>query len=241
LPIPSPTPRASWGCSRRETPLVDPVHWGYLTLALTERGECDEPEEAITRSGCGPDLPPLTYMGTPSCPARLHLAQGRPEDALVDLLELDARDERLGIEHLRIPWHREAVDACLAVDDTDRAVHFADRLLELARSRDTPAARGRALSARGLASQGEDRIDLLTEGAALLGKSPARLDSARAPVDLAAALRRDGRPAQAREPLRLGLDTARACGATALMRRAHEDHVTAGAKPRRLQYSGSSR
>jgi hypothetical protein len=164
LPIPSPTPRASWGCSRRETPLVDPVHWGYLTLALTERGECDEPEEAITRSGCGPDLPPLTYMGTPSCPARLHLAQGRPEDALVDLLELDARDERLGIEHLRIPWHREAVDACLAVDDTDRAVHFADRLLELARSRDTPAARGRALSARGLASQGEDRIDLPPKG-----------------------------------------------------------------------------
>jgi hypothetical protein len=98
------------------------------------------------------------------------------------------------------------------------AAHFADKPLELARSWDTPAARGLALSAKGLASQGEERIDLLTEGAALLGQSPARLDAARAHVDLGAALRRDGRPAHAREPLRLGLEAARACGATALMR-----------------------
>jgi DNA-binding CsgD family transcriptional regulator len=221
------------------TPIVDSVHWGYLALALTERGELEEADEAVARSAVGPDLPLLTSLGTPFLArARLRLAQGRPEDALNDLLELDARDERLGVKHLRVPWHWEAVEACLALGDVDRAVRFADKLLELARRWDTPAARGLALSAKGLASQGEERIDLLAEGAALLGQSPARLDSARAHVDLGAALRRDGRPAQAREPLRLGLDTARACGATALMRRANEELVTAGARPRRLQFSG---
>jgi DNA-binding CsgD family transcriptional regulator len=38
--------------------------------------------------------------------------------------------------------------------------------------------------------------------------------------------------------LRVGLEAARACGATALIRRAHEELVTAGARPRRLQFSG---
>jgi DNA-binding CsgD family transcriptional regulator len=222
-----------------ETPLVDPVHWGYLTLALTERGELDRAEEAIARSGCGPDLPALTYMGTPFfARARLRLAQGRPGEALDDLLELDARDERLRIKHLRIPWRREAVEACLALGDSEQALGFAERQLELASRWDTPAGRGIALSTKGLASEGDHQLELLAEGAALLAESPARLDHGRALVDLGAALRRDGRRAEAREPLRAGLDAARRCGATRLAERAHDELVTAGAKPRRLQFSG---
>jgi len=95
------------------------------------------------------------------------------------------------------------------------------------------------LHTKGLASKGTQQIELLSEGATLLGSSPARLDHARALVDLGAALRRHGRRTDAREPLRAGLEAARRCGSLPLAERAHEELTTAGAKPRRLQFSGA--
>ena len=54
----------------------------------------------------------------------------------------------------------------------------------------------------------------------MLAGSPARLEHARALVELGAALRRANQRAAAREPLRAGLDAARRCGATRLAERA---------------------
>jgi DNA-binding CsgD family transcriptional regulator len=221
------------------TPVFDPAHWAYLAAVLTERGQLDEAEEAIARSGCGPDLPRLTYMGMPFfARARLRLVQGRPHDALDDLLELRSREDALGVRHMRTPWRREAVEASMALGDRDGALVFAEDQLELTGRWDTPWARGVALATKGLAARGQEGIDLLEEGAALLARSPARLDHARALVDLGSALRRGGRRAEARGPLGAGLDAARRCGAMALAARAHEELVTAGAKPRRLSFSG---
>jgi DNA-binding CsgD family transcriptional regulator len=220
-------------------PVVDAAHWGYLTLALVERDDLDDAEDAIVRSGVGPQLPALTYMGVPfHARACLRLAQGRPDEALADVLELRSRDERLGVLHLSVPWHRTAVEAALAMGDTDAAASFADEQLERARRWATPSGRGLALATKGLATGGEDGLERLAKGAALLGTSPARLDHARALVDLGIALRSAGRRAQAREPLRAGLDAAKRCGATALAGRAHAELTAAGAKPRRLQFSG---
>ena len=53
-----------------------------------------------------------------------------------------------------------------------------------------------------------------------------------------AALRRAGRRAEAREPLREARDRAHRCGATALEARVHEELVIAGARPQRLAFSG---
>jgi DNA-binding CsgD family transcriptional regulator len=53
-------------------------------------------------------------------------------------------------------------------------------------------------------------------------------------------MRRDGRRADAREPLRRALDHASRCGASALAERARAELVTAGAKPRRERISGTS-
>ena len=221
------------------TPVVDPVHWGYLALSLVERGELDAAEDAAVHSGVGPDLPALTYMGVPfQARARLRLAQGRPEDALVDVLELRSRDDRLGIRHLSIPWHRVGVEAALAVGDSGLAADLADEQLERAGRWRTPSGRGLALTTKGLTASGDRALGLLEEGAGLLRQSPARLDHARALADLGTALRRDGRRAQAREPLRAGLDAARSCGARPLVEMAHRELTAAGAKPRRLQFSG---
>jgi DNA-binding CsgD family transcriptional regulator len=86
--------------------------------------------------------------------------------------------------------------------------------------------------------RGRDGVDDLHDAVAILAPSPARLEHARALVDLGSALRRAGSRREAREPLREGLEVARRCGAAALVEAAHEELVTAGARPRRLQFSG---
>jgi DNA-binding CsgD family transcriptional regulator len=53
------------------------------------------------------------------------------------------------------------------------------------------------------------------------------------------ALRRAGLRTAAQEQLAAAVDAARACGATALMERANEELGVAGARPRRLQFSGA--
>ncbi len=59
-------------------------------------------------------------------------------------------------------------------------------------------------------------MDRLREAADVLAGSPARLEHARALVDLGAALRRANRRAEARGALEEGLDLAERCGARAL-------------------------
>src|SRR5207244_5954401 len=61
---------------------------------------------------------------------------------------------------------------------------------------------------------------------------------ARALTELGAALRRGNRRADAREPLRLGLELAHICGAKPLAERAHTDLLATGARPRRLVVTG---
>ena len=61
----------------------------------------------------------------------------------------------------------------------------------------------------------------------------------RALVDLGVALRRAGRRARARDPLREAIHKAQACGARALAARAHRELLATGGRPRRLQFTGA--
>jgi DNA-binding CsgD family transcriptional regulator len=65
------------------------------------------------------------------------------------------------------------------------------------------------------------------------------LERARAHVAAGAALRRAGRPAEARDPLRLALDLAHRCGATELEEEALAELRAAGGRPRRPLTSGA--
>lgn len=220
-------------------PVVSSAHWAYLALAQLERGDLDAAERAIERSGCGPGLPALTYMEIVwLARARVRLARGRPAEALADLRELQARDRRLGVRHLSVPWHLAAVEACLALDDARGAVAFADEQLERAERWSTPSGRGVALATKGLAIGGEPGVALLADGADLLAGSPARLDHARALLHLGVVLRQAGRRAEARERLRAALAGAERCGAAELATRAGAELAVAGAKPRRRSFSG---
>jgi DNA-binding NarL/FixJ family response regulator len=97
---------------------------------------------------------------------------------------------------------------------------------------------GQALRGLGLVTEGADGIELLRESANTLERSPARLEQARSLIELGAALRRANHRAQAREPLRRGLDLAYRCGAQPLTTRAEQELRATGARPRNLLVTG---
>ena len=214
-----------------------PIHM-HLALALIERGELEEAERVIELSGCGPGLPELVHFnGVFYARGQLRLHQGRIDEALEDFRELGARDERLQVRNPSIPWRCGCVEALVRLGETGEASELADEQGRLAEAWGTSSGIGVAQWAQGLA-RGADGVDLLRASAETLAASPARLDLAYSLVDLGAAIRRAGRRAEARDPLREGLELARRCGATTLVEHAHAELVAAGAKPRRLQFSG---
>jgi DNA-binding CsgD family transcriptional regulator len=72
----------------------------------------------------------------------------------------------------------------------------------------------------------------------MLEGSQARLEYAKALVELGAALRRGNKRSDSREYLRRGLELAHTLGATALEERAQTELAATGARPRRLMLSG---
>jgi DNA-binding CsgD family transcriptional regulator len=120
----------------------------------------------------------------------------------------------------------------------EKARRLAERELEEARAWGTRRAVGQGLRSLGVVVGGEEGISLLRDAVAALEQSPSRLQHARALIDLGAALRRANRRAEAREPLREGLDLAHRCGARPLEARAEEELRATGARPRRLMLSG---
>jgi len=101
--------------------------------------------------------------------------------------------------------------------------------LELAREMGVARAVGIALRAFGLV-QPQPPLDALADAVRVLGQSSARLEHARALVDLGAAMRRCGERAASRRPLRAGHDGAVLCGATRLVERARQELAAAGAR-----------
>ena len=72
----------------------------------------------------------------------------------------------------------------------------------------------------------------------MLAGSQARLEHARALVDLGAALRRGNQRTEARQRLREGVDLARRLGAFGLAARANEEIAATGARPRKVLQTG---
>jgi DNA-binding CsgD family transcriptional regulator len=167
---------------------------------------------------------------------RLRVAQGRLRDGLATLL---ACGERYESGANRSPslwaWRSEAALALMALGDHDRAHNLASEEVRLARELGAPRALGVSLRAAGLV---DGAIGHLEESAAVLARSGAVLEHARTLVDLGSALRRARRRTDARTPLREGLELATRCDAHVLARRARDELLAAGARPRREALSG---
>jgi DNA-binding CsgD family transcriptional regulator len=206
-----------------------------LAGVLVSRGELDAAEAEIEASGIAGEIPDVVLL-TFTLFARgvLRLAQGRFEQAAADLLELERRAVRWGVFGMPAPpAELLAARAVAALGDRERGRAMAEAVLAHARRWGAPALLSGALGTLAMTVEGAERLTLLEEAAAVLDGSPARLARAEALADLGAAMRRAGRRADARAPLREALELARRCGATGLAKRAHEELAATGEKVRR--------
>lgn len=192
---------------------------GLLVEALVEAGELDAAQRALRDSGLGEEIPSSranNYM----LEARglLHLAQGRPREGLEDLAEYGRRDERWGSANpLASRWRSRSGDRDLVAEDLERARRWG-----------SATGLGIALRATALANGGDAAG--LREAVDVLERSPARLEHARALVDLGAAQRRANHRAEARTALQAGLELAERCGARALAADARTELRAAGGR-----------
>jgi DNA-binding CsgD family transcriptional regulator len=217
---------------------VAPMILGFALEVLIDRGELDDADRLLERSGMAerPADRDLTFDSVVHARARLRAARGDVSGGRADMASLERRRARWNTFPALVPALLVAPE--LANEDDDAARERAERLEREARAWDTPRAIGMALRARGLVEGGDRGLHLLDEAAALLAGSPARLEEARALGDLGAALRRANRRADAREPLRRALDLADACGAAPLAERVRQELRAAGGRPRRARITG---
>jgi DNA-binding CsgD family transcriptional regulator len=155
-----------------------------------------------------------------------------------------ARDELQAAAETYVALHQLGSGSCwrsalaLVAEDPGEARRLADSDLDAARRAGSPRPAGIALRTRGMLRGGQPGLDDLREAVAVLRESGARLEHARALVELGAALRRANQRSAAREPLRAGLDLAYRCGAGRLAQRAATELRATGARPRRAVLTG---
>jgi DNA-binding CsgD family transcriptional regulator len=211
-------------------PLGLPSAVGLLVQALVECGEPESAEAELRRADLGEHV-----LASPTsnfffeARALLRRAQGRTREGLDDLYEFGRRDELWGVANpLASRWRSRAALAHLTLGEVEEARALAADDLE--RARRWGAARGIGMALRAGAMVDGAPVNRLREAADVLAGSPARLEHARALVDLGAAMRRDNRRAEARGALEEGLDLAERCGAGALAEVARTELLAAGGR-----------
>ena len=222
------------------SPVLMPFAVAFLSDALVERGDLEQAALLWAGAGLDGDLPPVL-------PANyllhsrgvLRLAQGHAEQAALDLAESGRREEFAGVHNPAMwSWRSYLALALHAVGRTGDARAVVATELAQARAFGARRAIGIALRTSGVVAAPEPAEALLREAVEVLQDSPARLELARAQVELGAHLRRQGRRQAARDHLLRGLDSAQALGAGALAAQARQELAVAGARPRRSALVG---
>jgi DNA-binding CsgD family transcriptional regulator len=216
------------------------VLWPLLTV-LAERGLLDEAEQLLVDHGLDGDLPSAGGYSayTQVARGRLRRAQGKLDLALSDLTCVGEMFTAGGyLNPGFVPWRAEVAVTMVAMGQIRQAREIATEELRLARAFGARRAIGIALRALALTERGELRIALLSEAVQVLESSSARLEHARALVDLGSAMRADNSASESVAVLRNGLDLAARCSADALIERARTELVAAGARPRRYRRTG---
>jgi DNA-binding CsgD family transcriptional regulator len=218
-----------------------PYNIAFLAHALLEQGEADQAARVIDQGDFPEQLPvgqvPLIWFRLSR--GRLRIETGSPERGAEELLQVGETVRLVPFDNpSSVPWRRWAAEGLRLLDRNDEARALADEELALARRWGDPYAIGASLRVLGLVEGGIAGTGLLQEAVEVLAGSEARLEHARALVDLGAALRRANQRTEARERLREGVDLARRVGALGLAERANEEIAATGARPRRVLRTG---
>jgi len=207
--------------------------------AMVERTDFAACEALLEDEGVGDDL-----SGVPMANrllfsrGHMRLAAGNPRAALHDFEQISDREERWGVESAAVPTRASAALAHAQLGEAEVARRLAEDELQRARQWGTPSALSFALRTAGVIARDDHQTELLREAVAAAEDTPARYEHARSLTELGAALRRAGHVRDARQTLREALQLADRCGALRLARRAHDELIITGARPRRPALRG---
>ena len=206
-----------------------------LADALREQGELEEAARMVEGIPLEPALGTSAALHALVARGRVRLALGDRERGIADL-ELAGQNVIVNNPSF-VPW-RPTLAVALAATDPERALDLAQGAVSRAQELGQARGIGVTLRARGRVVGGDEGLRDLEKAIEVLRVSPARLELAHTLVDYGAALRRAGRRAAAREPLREAAALARRCGAEPLAQAAHHELLASGAHPRRDALSG---
>ena len=212
----------------------------FVANFLLGRGELEEAELILARLGLGEAVPENFHLAIfLEARGRLRLARRKPAEALADFEAIGHIGERLEMRNpASWPWRSSAATALHALGRDEQAHELAAEELELARRWGTARPIGIALGTLGLIEQTAEGEQRLREAVDILAASSARLEHAKALIELGGALRRRNARVEAKEPLREGVELAHRCGATALVQRGNEELAATGARPRKILLTG---
>ena len=211
---------------------------GFLARLLLERSQLDN-AVALVAGVSLDNLPIGHHIQFLFARGEVRLWQRDWEGAVADFMQTANAAESVEIHNPAfVPWRSQAALALHQLGRADEAQALAQAELELSRIWGAPRTVGISLRALGLVEGGHDGELLLREAVEVLADSPARLEYARALVDLGALLRRSNSRSEARKLLREGVEFAHRCGATALVTRGNEELAATGAHPRTIMLSG---
>jgi DNA-binding CsgD family transcriptional regulator len=207
--------------------------------AMTERGELDAARQLMLRDlPAGGAEPGFFGALILRARARLQSALGEHEAARRSLLGVAERVEFLPFANPEIVgWHPELARTETLLGNRREAARLAAEGVRIAQEAGGARGVGIALAAQGVVA-GSEGVEILRESVETLSGTRARLEHARALIDLGAALRRANHRKEAREPLREGLDIAHRLGARPLEDRARTELEATGARPRGAVLSG---
>jgi tetratricopeptide (TPR) repeat protein len=232
--------QAAFSAQRDGWEMYLPSASAVLARGHVERGELPQAEAALAIAEDQNTHQNMGYPWVLHARGELHMARGRPEQAVKDYLAAG----ELMVSKLSMPgtgifgWRSGAALAAHASGQIDTAQQLADEDLALARQTTAPGLIGRAQRTLALIHSGSERLDLLQRAADSLADSQSQLEYAHALIDLGAAHRRAGHRIDAHEPLREGLALAQQGGASALADRARIELAATGARPRKTLRTG---
>lgn len=219
-----------------EHAFITPMARAFLVFALMERGETEEAEAVLAPVG---ELPP-TMPANHVVAARARVAAQRGDWAAVRRHCEDARrrEEAFNVGNPILGWRLMAAAAVAREGDLAGARQLVDEQAAACARWGSLALLGAVARVQAMFVPPPGTADAIRAALAISREGIDRLNDARALVDLGAALRRGNDRVAARAPLTEALELARGLGATQVAERAHKELRVAGARPRRLQFSG---
>jgi DNA-binding CsgD family transcriptional regulator len=207
---------------------------------LLERGDIEEAEPLLAGLGLEGRLPVnFHFLALLNARGRLRLAQRRLAEALTDFEAMREIDEALEMSATALwPWRTSVATALHGLGREDEARMLAAEETEVAARWGDPRRSGIALKILGLLLGGAAGERRLREAVEVLAESPARLEHAKALIELGAALRRRNERSKARQVLREGVELAQQCDAPGVAERGNEELAATGARPRAQLLTG---